>query len=489
MERSMMFKRFLCMSLIVASLAACGASEPTSQLAEAPIQLTAAPIQPTVAPAQAATDAGEHLTSAPPATPQAGQTNAEQPDASDTAALCDTPLSKGGDGVMRQPKDVWANVKYDAKEQTIIVGKGAEVTLRDIARSLGEADVLREVAPGEWLLDANMRIEEGAALRIAAPETHRLKLRSDDSGFVWIKAFGGQLEFSGVCVTSWDSARASYDEQLDDGRSFVLARDGAQLFIRDSEMSYLGYAANESYGVALRLKGTSGEIVSSRLGYNYYGLYTYQVSDLVIRGNEVHHSVRYGIDPHTESRRLLIEDNISHHNGKHGIILANGCTDSVIRNNTVYNNAMHGIVLFQGSNDNLVEGNTSYGNKYEGINVNESSDNTIRDNTVFDNAKAGIGVGQKSRDNLVEGNVTYGNREDGIALYSDAGGNTLQGNEARANARYGIHIKSDDNTIGEGNRVFANAVGVYVNASSPPDISLEDNQIYDNREEDVRVSE
>jgi parallel beta-helix repeat protein len=487
----MMFKRFICLSIIgVAFLVACGASEPAAQPDAAPVEqpAQAPPTSSTAAPTQQTTDGSEQVASAPPPTPQAPQTNANQSAESDTSPKpCDTRSGKGVENAMRQPKDVWANVKYDAKEQTIIVRKGAEVTVRDIAHSLGESDVIREIAPGEWLLDANLRIEEGAAVRIAAPETQRLKLRSDESGFVWIKAFGGQLEFSGVCVTSWDAARESYDKQHEDGRSFVLARDGAQLFIRDSELSYLGYDANESYGVALRLKGTSGEVVNSRLGYNYYGLYTYQVSDLVIRGNEVHHSVRYGIDPHTESRRLLIEDNISHHNGKHGIILANGCTDSIIRNNTVYSNTMHGIVLFQGSNDNLVEGNKSYGNEYEGINVNESSDNTIRDNTVFGNAKAGIGVGQKSRDNLVEGNVTYGNREDGIALYSDASGNRLQGNEVRENARYGIHIKSDDNEIGAGNRVFANAVGVYLNVSSPPDISRENNEIYDNREEDVRV--
>jgi hypothetical protein len=42
----------------------------------------------------------------------------------------------------------------------------------------------------------------------------------------------------------------------------------------------------------------------------------------VVRDNEFHDNVLYGIDPHTDSHRLLIERNVVHHNGKHGIILA-----------------------------------------------------------------------------------------------------------------------------------------------------------------------
>jgi parallel beta-helix repeat protein len=162
----------------------------------------------------------------------------------------------------------------------------------------------------------------------------------------------------------------------------VLARNGARMDVYRSELSYLGYEANESYGVAWRLAGTSGEIIDSRFGYNFYGLYAYEASNLVIRGSEVHHSVRYGIDPHTRSNNWLIENNISHDNGKQGIILAEDCTGSVIRNNVVYGNALHGIVLYQRSNHNLVEGNTSYGNGLQGINVNASSHNTLRNNAV-----------------------------------------------------------------------------------------------------------
>jgi parallel beta-helix repeat protein len=377
-------------------------------------------------------------------------------------------------------------VSYAADTNTIVLRAGAPSDLPAVDRALGRPTALRELAPGEWLLAANLRIERGATLRIAGPDARRLKLRSDKDDFVWIKALGGRLTFADTCVTSWDGTREGVDENYDDGRAFVLARDGAQMDIQDSELSYLGYDANEAYGVAWRTTGTIGSAASSRFGYNFYGLYSYEASDLVIRANEVHHSILYGIDPHTRSNRLLIEGNSSHHNGKHGLILAEKCVDSVIRANTVYSNTLHGIVLYQGSDDNLVEGNIAYGNGLQGINVNDASNNTIRANTVYGNVEAGIGVGQSSRGNQVIGNSVRDNLKDGIYLYSDATKNVLLDNIVNGSARYGVYIKSEGNQIAGGNQVFDNTVGVYLNVGDPPEISRADNRIENNREADIR---
>lgn len=380
-------------------------------------------------------------------------------------------------------------VIYDPKTNTIVLRTDAPTILPAISQMLGQPDLLRELAPGEWLLSANLRIERGAMLEIAAPEARRLKLRSDADGFVWIKALGGQLTFRDTCVTSWDSAKNNVDENYQDGRSFVLARDGAHMQIQGAELSYLGYDANESYGVAWRLRDTAGSAIDSRFGYNFYGLYSYEVENLTIRGSEVHHSVLYGIDPHTRSDKLLIEGNVSHHNGKHGIILAEKCRNGLVRGNTVYGNILHGIVLYQGSDDNLVEGNTVYANGQQGININDSSGNTVRGNTVYGNTEAGIGVGQDAGNNQVIGNQVRENRTDGIYLYSNASDTVLSQNTVAANLRYGIYVKSEGNRIAGGNQVFGNSVGVYLNVKEPPEISRESNQIYDNREADVRGSE
>ncbi len=429
--------------VIAALLCACGG--------------TAEPLPEPIAGPRATIEPGAQEATIKPGTPEAappgpcGTSIVESGagEAAPTAQASTHPSGQAGlDGAM--------NISYDADTRTIILRQGPPATLAQVGAALGRSELLRELAPGEWFLDANVRVERDAALLVAAPEVRRLKLRSDAGGFVWIKGLGGRLSFSGACVTSWNPAAGRVDEDYADGRSFVLARDGAQMEIRDAELSYLGYEANESYGVAWRLEGTGGSAVNSRFGHNFYGLYSYEVNDLVIRGNEVHHSVRYGIDPHTRSNRLLIEGNRAHHNGKHGIILAEGCSDSIIRDNQVFENALHGIVLVEHSNNNTVEGNRSFSNGLQGININNSAHNTIRDNQAYDNGEDGIGVGQKSSDNVVIGNHASANQRDGISLYSAATRNELHANVVRNNGRYGIYLKSNDNILTDDNQVAGN---------------------------------
>ena len=392
-----------------------------------------------------------------------------------------------GNGAVPVAEPTRANITYDAKRNTITLKKGARVTLPDVALALNRPKLLHAVGDGEWLLAANLMIEQGASLNLSSPTVRWLKLRSDDAGFVSVRVLGGRLDIRQTCITSWDESAGSVDRQYTDGRSYILARDGATMNVQDARLSFLGYDANESYGVAWRLTGTTGEITNSVFAYNFYGLYAYEASGLVIRANEVHHSVRYGIDPHTRSNKLVIEDNHVHHNGKQGIILAEGCSNSVIRDNIVHDNALHGIVIYQGSNNNVIENNTTYKNGMQGINVNNATDNVLRNNTVYENGGAGIGIGQRAEQNVVVGNTVERNGKDGISVYSAATGATLEDNTIRDNARYGIYIKSKGNQITTGNEITGNLVGVFLNTSPPPHVATDANQIYGNREADVKL--
>ena len=84
------------------------------------------------------------------------------------------------------------------------------------------------------------------------------------------------------------------------------------------------------------------------------------------------------------------------------------------------------------------------------------------------------------------GNHVRENRTDGIYIYSKASDTVLSENIIAGNLRYGIYVKSEDNRIADGNQVFGNSVGIYLNVKKAPEISRESNQIYDNLEEDVR---
>ena len=81
------------------------------------------------------------------------------------------------------------------------------------------------------------------------------------------------------------------------------------------------------------------------------------------------------------------------------------------------------------------------------------------------------------------------NRKDGISFYSDATGNTLRENIVSGNTRYGMYVKSAGNIVASGNQVFGNAIGIYLNVRPAPEVSLDTNRVYNNRDDDVRTGE
>jgi parallel beta-helix repeat protein len=354
------------------------------------------------------------------------------------------------------------------------------VTLPALAQAVGNPDLLREEAPGEWLLGVDLAVMPGTSVQIATPTVRWLKLLSNAGRFAAVKALGGNVDVNGACVTSWDPATGTVDTEDADGRGYLLARDGAQMNIDNAEIRYLGHGEVESYGLSWRTKGTGGRISNSAVSHNYFGMYSFEVGGLVISGNEFHDNILYGIDPHTRSHNLTIERNVVHDNGRHGIILAEDCVDSVIRDNIVYRNNHHGIVLYLRSDRNIIEGNDSFANAAQGINVNESDDNVIRGNRVYDNHESGIGITQTSQNNLVENNQSRGNQQDGIRVVSEADRTTIRANTLGENSRYGIYVDVNGDVDIADNTIFANRSGIMLKGS--PVVPSGDNEIFDNQE-------
>jgi parallel beta-helix repeat protein len=366
------------------------------------------------------------------------------------------------------PPPPGVQARFDPAQNAVLLTAGQGVTLPALAQALGNPDLLREEAPGEWLLGADLAVLPGTSVLISAPTTRWLKLLGTAGRFASVKAFGGNIDLSGACVTSCD------------GRGYLLARDGAQMNIDNAEIRYLGHGEVESYGLSWRTHGTGGKITNSIVSHNYFGLYSYEVGGLVVADNEFHHNQLYGVDPHTGSHNLTIERNVVHDNGKHGIILAEDCVDSVIRDNVVYRNNHHGIVLYLRSDRNTIEGNDTFANAAQGINVNESNDNAIRGNRVYDNIESGIGITQTSQNNLVENNQSRGNQQDGIRVVSEAALTTLRANTLGENGRYGVYVDIDGDVDIAGNLIFANRSGIMLKGSAVvPD---GDNAIFDNHE-------
>jgi parallel beta-helix repeat protein len=404
------------------------------------------------------------------------------PAAADVAKPCTREAPQGPEAGEPAPAGLAAT--FDQAGDKIVLSGGQNVTLPALAAKLGKPDLLKETAPGEWLLNKTIEIGQGASLKISAPSVRWLKLRSDDGGFATLKALGGGIDISGTCVSSWDAGKNTVDENYLNGRSFLLARDGGQMTIDKAELQYLGYGEVESYGLSWRTEGSGGHLTNSIVSHLYFGVYSFDVGGLTISDNEVRDNVLYGIDPHTGSHNLTIERNIVHDNGKHGIILAEDCTDSVIRDNVVYRNQHHGIVLYLHSDRNLIEGNETFGNAAQGININEASNNTIKSNRVYDNTESGIGVGQTAKDNVVQNNDVRGNQQDGLRLVSEATQTDVRDNIIGENVRYGVYVDSDGPFAMAGNTIWKNRTGVMLKGT-PTDPSS-GNSIFNNTEMDVK---
>jgi parallel beta-helix repeat protein len=405
-------------------------------------------------------------------------------EAVDTAAPCSRSLPATTPAAETAAVDV--DARFVAGTNAIMVTGGENVSIPALSEEIADPAALREVEPGEWMLGADLVVLSGASLRVSAPDVRWLKMASGDGAAVAIRAFGGAVDIAGSCITSWNDAAGTVDEEYRDGRSFILARDGASLTIDASEIRYLGSGEVESYGLSWRTAETTGSITNSVVSHLYYGLYSYEITGLQVLDNEFHDNVLYGVDPHTGSTQMAIERNVVHHNGKHGIILAEDCTDSVIRDNIVYANNHHGIVMYLRSDRNLIEGNESFGNAALGININESNDNVIRDNLVYDNAESGVGIGQTSRQNLVEANQLRGNEKDGIRLVSLAAESTVRANTIGGNGRYGIYIDTEGAFDLVDNVVFGSEAGLMVRGRESVDEG--DNEWFGNTEDDVILS-
>lgn len=416
---------------------------------------------------------------------------------------------------------------------TIFVeGSDTALTLQEVRAMLaaqGHGDLLSDdgVIDGRrtWTLRANLNISPTVTLSIiggeGVPSEQRvdwLRLRSDPGPleptpspadphhpfydttvFATLATYSGRLLIQGVTVNAWDTVNDRLDEELRDGRAYVLAKYDADLTIVGSDMSYLGYADGEAYGVSWRdvnpttnADGTpydpatqgyrtrvTGSAIDSTFSHNYYGVYTYQARDMVFRGNTFSSNVQYGFDPHDFTHDVLVEGNLAYDNGSHGFIISRGCNNFVFRNNISRDNRVkpgsknpsaHGFMLDPGApaadepqapaTNNLYEGNQAYGNTGYGFRIFGSNDNIIRGNSFRDNW-SGITLEHGSRGNLIAGNTIAGSTgqpvegggppKGGHGVYASQGadGNTIVGNTITGHLNNGVYLKTAGNVVQE----------------------------------------
>ncbi|MDQ3248454.1 MAG: right-handed parallel beta-helix repeat-containing protein [Chloroflexota bacterium] len=432
------------------------------------------------------------------------------------------------------------------KGQTTITvtGEGATVTLADIQAGLGNANNnhLVEVENDKWQLNANLFIGRDVTLNVSPTAgVTDLRLRSqpsavvaagaagavaeqiiedahgeqvaaaiDYASFVFLRTQNGTMNLDDVKVYSWDATANNFDTDVYNGRAYVLAKYDAVLNIRNSELMYLGSADGESYGVSWRDTNeaetpdvlqtrVTGQVLDSEFHHNYYGIYTFQATTMVFRGNQFYENVLYGFDPHDFTNNVLVENNQAYNNGSHGFIISRGCNNFTFRNNKSYNNldlnptrGAQGFMLDPGSPpeepgdlpqspsyDNILEGNEAYGNEGFGLRILGSVRNQVLNNNFHDNQQ-GIVVDRESPDNTISGNRLTNHTLYGLVVRETADRTTINNNTIELNQNHGIYLRSNANLVME-NTITGNLQTAI--ALLPPTgqiAALVDNQIISN---------
>lgn len=119
---------------------------------------------------------------------------------------------------------------------------GGSTTLSDLNRRIGNPDVIRPFRDG-YLLSYPVIVASNAQLDI----TDTTLYLSGSAGALIINR--GNMIVRNATVRSWQAESAS--GQADDFRPFILGWAGSRMWIKDSQLSDLGYRAHLSSGVTL----------------------------------------------------------------------------------------------------------------------------------------------------------------------------------------------------------------------------------------------
>ncbi len=361
--------------------------------------------------------------------------------------------------------------RYDAATNTIYLsGRGHKFTIADIAAKDGYTHLTKE-SDGIWVLSANIYMESGTSLDIVSPDVTWLKMKSTTSGFATLIGYNGRLTIRDTKVTSWDTDKNNFDEEYNDGRSYVLMKANSRLDIYNSEMAWLGYkekdltTAGGTYGVSWRIPSrtyphyvSTGESIGNNYHHNYFGAYTYGATGIVWKNNKFNDNVVYGLDPHDDSNNFIVENNIAERNGIHGIIFSKRCYNNIIVNNISRDNKLHGIMLHMASNDNIVRNNIIENNN-DGIAIWASTGNLIEGNKV-NNSVNGIRLNEDSGKNYVLNNEVLRSSRHGIYVYGNSNGNIFRSNVLADNTN-AAYIKTSDNEISL-NSITNNKTAIYL---------------------------
>ena len=318
---------------------------------------------------------------------------------------------------------------------------GRDTSLQAITDALASSPdptLITETSPGVYLIQAALTQAPGTRLALTAPRTREIRLAGRPD--VYLTGVGAEALLNGVRVTSWDTTRQQPAADPATMRPFIAYTQGSALRLINTEISHLGSDRTQAYGISW-VNGSTGEFTSSKSHDNYFGLYTNNARDIVVRDSIFHHNVLYGIDPHTNTTGLTVVGNESYANGLHGIIFSEGVRGGIVRGNHSHDNGGHGIMIDELSVGNIIENNVIERNADDGIVITRSDHTVIRDNSVRGH-RVGIRLNEASTDTRITDNRVVGNGR-GVQIYDRASVVTLYHNLVAGSTGAAFDIDAD----------------------------------------------
>jgi parallel beta-helix repeat protein len=357
--------------------------------------------------------------------------------------------------------------RYSTTSNSILVTGPISVTLSSIASALPNAPLfLVDAVNHIWFLKANLILGQGATLKLHGSsiggDVDQLRLLSDNvagpNAIVKIDADWGDIDIKSTAITSWDEAAnggaGGPDTEIATyGRAYIQVRSSlaadrvtpreSRMDIDSSDIGYLGYNNEESYGLSWKVIGDPGapltdangnptfqlyelvnvygNVTNNHIHNMFFGAYTFGSFQQQFLNNEVDHDVGYGLDFHDDSDQLLVQNNYVHDNGFgdpsdptsqfDGIIASKRCDHVQFLNNLSVNNAQNGLFLHLYSNDGVIAYNRNYNNGEVGISLFASERDSVHDNEVRGN-RVGLRLNNGARYNQI-----YNNTFDRDSLY------------------------------------------------------------------------
>jgi len=311
-------------------------------------------------------------------------------------------------------------IDYESSENTINIMCNA--TFGDVADSIRDREVLENQGDGEYILKANLQVDDGVTFEMNSDDNLRYLKISEENGI----NVNGRLEVSDVKITSWDTETNSPTHQTTNGsipRAYINFRVSEGGFIQNSEIAYLGYDDAPRRGIDLG-ESTDGPshdfaIRDSKIHDNWMGLYSAGAYNIIVNGNEFYNNIKYAMDPHTATHNMTVSNNEVYNNQGIAVICSFHCYDIVFEHNVVHDNAGAGLMFSRATHDSIIRNNLVY-NQFGSdipIAISESQDNKVYGNNIS-NSTNGISVHNPEvldEDGMSSGNRIYDNRFDSVA--------------------------------------------------------------------------